>query len=69
LEKAQKFFEAFGDFTQPAQEQWALLSRITDVRNVIIHNNVCMDGCRNSKRLMQFVKGCPISSKSMGLSK
>ena len=55
LERSRKFLEIFGQFTKPSNLEWELITRIYDVRNVLVHNNGCIFRYQHEKRLSQFV--------------
>ena len=59
LERAQVFVRTFGGFTSPSDDQWTTLSRIYDVRNVLIHNGGALYASRHEARIMQFAKSVP----------
>jgi len=59
LERSQVFLRTFGGFTAPSDDQWTTLSRIYDVRNVLIHNGGALYASRHESRVMQFANSVP----------
>ena len=55
LERSRKFLEIFGKFTKPPKLEWSFITRIYDVRNVLVHNNGSIFRYQHQKRLSQFV--------------
>ena len=62
LKRSKKFLKAFGEFTRPSKEEWALISRIYDVRNVLVHYDGDLSRYKNAERLSQFL------NQQLGLS-
>jgi hypothetical protein len=55
LERAQKFLTIFGAFSLPSEAQWTAMKHLTDIRNVIVHNEGRIDGYQHATRLKAYV--------------
>jgi hypothetical protein len=55
-DRSKKYLNNFGKFTKPSNDDWALLIKIYDVRNVFVHHNGDIRPYNNFGRLKKFIK-------------
>lgn len=59
LSRPKKFLAAFGRFEIPTEENWTLVERIFDVRNVMVHEGGFAGTYRNLKKMKDFAGRVP----------